>query len=161
VSFSDRPLSGVRPSVHLFVCPSVNFYIFYFLSRTTGPILTRFGTNHSWVDEIQGCLNKGDSASPRGDNSKRVKIHWKYLKIFFSRTSRPNSIKFGTNYPCITGIQVCSSKGSGRLQWGDNRKNGVGDLKNLFLQNRWTNFNQTWYKSFLGRGDSSLFKRRG
>jgi hypothetical protein len=30
VSFSDRPLSGVRPSV--------NFYIFYFFSRTTEPL---------------------------------------------------------------------------------------------------------------------------
>jgi hypothetical protein len=37
--------------------------------------------------------NKEDSPSPRRDNSKRVKIHRKILKIFFSRTSRPNSIK--------------------------------------------------------------------
>jgi hypothetical protein len=42
VSYSDRLLSVVRPSVHL----SVNFYIFDFFSRTTGPILTKFGTNH-------------------------------------------------------------------------------------------------------------------
>jgi hypothetical protein len=31
----------------------------------------------------------------------------------------------------------------------------------LLLQNRWTNFNQTWHKSSLGKGDSSLFKGRG
>jgi hypothetical protein len=32
----------------------------------------------------------------------------------------------------------------------------------LLLQNHWTNFNQTWYKSSLGGGgDSSLFKGRG
>ena len=31
----------------------------------------------------------------------------------------------------------------------------------LLLQNRWTNFNQTWHKSSLGKGDSSLFKRKG
>jgi hypothetical protein len=37
VSYSDRPLSVVRLSV--------NFYIFDFFSRTTGPILTRLGTN--------------------------------------------------------------------------------------------------------------------
>jgi hypothetical protein len=43
-------------------------------------------------------LKEGDSTSPRGDNSKRVKIHWKFLKIF-SRTSRSISIKLGTNYP--------------------------------------------------------------
>ena len=28
----------------------------------------------------------------------------------------------------------------------------------LFLQNHWTNFNQTWHKASLGKGDSSLFK---
>jgi hypothetical protein len=28
----------------------------------------------------------------------------------------------------------------------------------LLLQNRWTNFNQTWHKSSLGEGDLSLFK---
>jgi hypothetical protein len=66
-----------------------------FFSRTTGPILTRLGTNHPWRDRIQVSL--GARPSPRGDNSKRVKIH-KILKIF-SRSSRPKSIKFGTNYP--------------------------------------------------------------
>jgi hypothetical protein len=30
--------------------------------------------------------------------AKRVKLHLKLLKIFFSRTSRPNLIKLGTNY---------------------------------------------------------------
>jgi hypothetical protein len=70
VSFSDRLLSGVR----LFVRPSVNFYIFDFFSRTVGPILTRLGTNHPWVKGIQVCSMEGDSTSPRGDNSKRVKI---------------------------------------------------------------------------------------
>jgi hypothetical protein len=71
VSFSDRPLSGVRLSVRL----SVNFYIFDFFSRTTGPILTRLGTNHPWVKGIEVCSKEGDSPSPRGDNSERVKIH--------------------------------------------------------------------------------------
>jgi hypothetical protein len=32
-----------------------------------------------------------------GDDSERVKIHKKYLKIFFSRTTGPISIKLGTN----------------------------------------------------------------
>jgi hypothetical protein len=51
VSFSDCPLSGVSLSVR----PSVNFYIFDFFSRTTGPISTRRGTNHPWVEGIQVC----------------------------------------------------------------------------------------------------------
>jgi hypothetical protein len=41
-------------------------------------------------------LKEGDSPSPKGDNSERVKIHRKFLEIF-SRTSRPKSIKLGTN----------------------------------------------------------------
>ena len=31
-------------------------------------------------------------------------------------------------------------------------------LKNLLLQNRWANFNQTWHKASLDDGDTSLFK---
>jgi hypothetical protein len=49
--------------------------------------------------------------------------HLKILKIFFSRTSRPNSIKLDTHHPCVKGIQVCSNKGPGPLQKGDNYKN--------------------------------------
>jgi hypothetical protein len=30
-----------------------------FFSRTTWPILTRLGTNHSWVKGIQVCSKKG------------------------------------------------------------------------------------------------------
>jgi hypothetical protein len=46
-----------------------------FFSRTTGPILTRLGTKHPWAKGIQNCTNEGQPPSPRGDNSKRVKIH--------------------------------------------------------------------------------------
>jgi hypothetical protein len=65
--------------------------------------------------EDSNFLKEGDSPSPRGDNGKRVKISRKFLKIF-SRTSRPKSIKLGTNYPWVKGIQVCSNKGPGPLQ---------------------------------------------
>jgi hypothetical protein len=43
-------------------------------SRTTGPILTRLGTNHPWIERIQVFVKEGDSPCPRGYNSKRVKI---------------------------------------------------------------------------------------
>jgi hypothetical protein len=46
-----------------------------------------------------------------GDNSERVKIHGILKKKIFSRTSGPNSIKFGTNYPWMKGIQISSYKG--------------------------------------------------
>jgi hypothetical protein len=64
-------------------------------SRTIGPILTRLGTNRPWREMIQVSLKEWDSSSPRGDNSKRVKLHRKFLKIFFSRTSTPKSINDG------------------------------------------------------------------
>jgi hypothetical protein len=44
-------------------------------SRTTGPILTRLGTNYPWGKWIQICSNEGDCPSPLGGNSERVKLH--------------------------------------------------------------------------------------
>jgi hypothetical protein len=116
------------------------------------------------VKGIQVCSKKGDSPFQRGDNSKRVKIHRKFFKIFFFRTSKPNSIKLGTNYPWVKGIQVSSNKGPSPLQRGDNHKNvkmGWGHLKIFFSRTTELIFNQTWHKSSLGEGDSSLFKGRG
>jgi hypothetical protein len=46
-----------------------------FFSRTTGSSLIRLSTNHLWGKGIQVCSNEGDSPSPRGDDSKRVKLH--------------------------------------------------------------------------------------
>jgi hypothetical protein len=87
-------------------------------SRTTsGPILTRLGTKHPWRERIQVFFKEGDRLSPRGDNSERIKIHRKFLKIV-SRTSRPKSIKLGTNYHLVKKIQVCSNKGPDSLQRG-------------------------------------------
>jgi hypothetical protein len=45
-----------------------------FFSRTTGPVLTRLGTNHPWLKGIQVCSKEVDSPFPRGDNSERVKM---------------------------------------------------------------------------------------
>jgi hypothetical protein len=51
-----------------------SFIIFF--SRTTGPILTRLGTNQPWREGIQVCSKEGNCPSPRGDySSERVKIH--------------------------------------------------------------------------------------
>jgi hypothetical protein len=108
-----------------------------FFSRTTGPILTRLGTNHPWRERIQVPLKVRDRPSPRGDNRERVKIHRIFFKIFFSRTSQPKSIKLDTNYPLVKRIQRCSNKGPGPLQRGNNHRNvrkGWGHLKILFLR---------------------------
>jgi hypothetical protein len=55
------------------------------------------------------------------------------LKSSLDRTSRPISIKLGTNLPWVKGIRNCSNEGPGLLQRGDNKKNtakmGWGHLK--------------------------------
>jgi hypothetical protein len=89
-----------------------------FFSRTTWPILTRLGTNHSWRKRIQVILKEGDSPSPRGDNSERVKVHRHFFKILLQNQIQAKSIKLGTNYPLMKRIQVSSNKGPGPLQRG-------------------------------------------
>jgi hypothetical protein len=69
------------------------------------------------------CSNEGECPYRRGDNSKRVRMHLKFLKIFFSTTSRPISIKLCISHLWVKGILNCSNKGSGPLQREDNYKN--------------------------------------
>ena len=38
---------------------------------------------------IQVCLNEGPHLFPRGDDNKLGNVHWRNLKIFFSRTDEP------------------------------------------------------------------------
>jgi hypothetical protein len=45
-----------------------------FFYRTTGPILTRLGTNHPWVKGIQVFSSKGPDPLQRVDNHKNVKV---------------------------------------------------------------------------------------
>jgi hypothetical protein len=68
---------------------------------------------------ILNSSNKGDCPSPIGDNSKRVKTHCIFLRIFFSRIDRPISIKLGSNHPWLNGIfNFFSNKGLGPIQRG-------------------------------------------
>ena len=84
--------------------------------------------------------------------------------IFFSRTTGPNSTKHCTKHPWVERIHVCSNKGPHPFQRVDNYEiaNTLTDFENLLLQNHWTNFNQTWHKASLkkGEGNSSLFQRK-
>jgi hypothetical protein len=76
VSFSDRPLSGVRLSVRPSVCLSVCKLLHFRLL-----LQNRWANfNQTWHKSSLGEGNssfskEGDIPSPRGDNSKRVKIH--------------------------------------------------------------------------------------
>jgi hypothetical protein len=145
VSFSDCPLCVIRLSV--------NFYIFDFLSRTTGPISTRLGINHLWR-EGDSNLFKWE-AKPWGDSSKTVKIHLKFLKIF-CRTSRSISIKLGTNHPWLKGIQNCSNKGPEEAL-----KKNSSDLPESFLTQQ-IYLKASWHGRFTWKlpdtAESSLWK---
>jgi hypothetical protein len=46
-----------------------------FFSKTTGPVVIRHTTNHTWGEGIQVCSNEGGCPSPRGDNDERVKVN--------------------------------------------------------------------------------------
>jgi hypothetical protein len=106
-------------------CLFVNFYIFEFLSRTTGPILTILGTN-------QACSNEREHPSPRGDNSKRVKIQWNKKK---KKSSFPEPAgQFKSNLEQII-LGWLLNKGLGHLQrGGKKKKNIVGWFKTLLNQ---------------------------
>jgi hypothetical protein len=57
-------------------------------------------------------------------------------KKFFSRTSRPITIKLGMNHPWVQGILNCSNEGPGlKGEIITKCKNMVGSFKNLLHQN--------------------------
>ena len=114
-----------------------------------------------WMMEIQVCLKEGPHAFPRGVNYKIAKIHWeiwKYsspeplgqFKIYFARSILGwREFKFvQIKWPTLFQGEIISKK------W-----NYIDKFKNLLLRNHWANFNQR-HNSFLGEGDSSLFKWR-
>ena len=53
------------------------------------------------------------------------------LFIFFSRTTRPISIKLGTKYPWVKEIQVSSNEGPQPFQRGDNNETAKLHSRNL------------------------------
>ena len=58
--------------------------------------------------------------SPREDNSKNVKLYWKYLKFFFYRTTGLILSKLGTKHSWMKGIQVYSNEGPRPFPRGNN-----------------------------------------
>jgi hypothetical protein len=70
-------------------------YLKLFLSRTKRLISMKLGTNLPEVKGILNCSNKGPGPFQRVDNNcKNGKRGWAHLKIFFSRTTRPEKLKF-------------------------------------------------------------------
>jgi hypothetical protein len=90
VNYSDRLLSVVRLSVCLSVCPSVCKLLHFRLLLQNHWANFNQTWHKSFLGEgIQVCSNEGDCPSPRGDNSKRVKISATFkLGLDKVRTSR-------------------------------------------------------------------------
>jgi hypothetical protein len=67
---------------------------------------------------------KSWSPGPGGATVGKTIFTYVYIekKILSSRTSRPISIKLGTNISCMMGIQVYSNEGQSPLQRRDNHK---------------------------------------
>jgi hypothetical protein len=57
------------------------------------------GINYPWGKMIQVCSNEGDCLSTRGDNSKTVKVHWKFKDISFIKIGKNSFPYCGTTRP--------------------------------------------------------------
>jgi hypothetical protein len=71
-------------------------------------------------------------------------------KEMFFRTSRPISIKLGTNHSCMKGIPAYSNEGPSPLQSVDNHKsakNRIGSFKYFLLINHSTTKAQIYMKA--------------
>ena len=104
---------------------------------------------------IQVCSSEEQCSFPRGDYDKIAKIHWRNLKIFFSRTTGPISTKLGTKHLLV----ICTNEDSCPFLTGGNYKIGKRHGRNLKIY--WANFSQTWQKASLGEKNLSLLKLNG
>ena len=100
VSFSDHNLS-----MSVIVVVVVNFSHFLLLLHNHW---TNFNQTSHKVSLGEGNSSfEGPNPFPREDNYDIVKIHWRILEIFFSRTIGPILTKLGTKHPCVKGIKGC------------------------------------------------------
>jgi hypothetical protein len=58
-------------------------------STTSKPISIKLGANHPWIKGILDYSNKGPDPLQRGESHKSAKMGWGHLKIFFSKTIKP------------------------------------------------------------------------
>ena len=120
-----------RLSVHLMWI----FHIFILVSKTTGPMSTKFDTDHPWVKGIHTFKMKGHGIITKHQNT------WTKLKTTFSITTEPISTKLGTKHPWVEGIQVCSNEGPRLLPRGYNYEIAKLYGRNLaffFFRTTWT-----------------------
>ena len=92
-------------------CLSVNFSHFRFLLKNRWAKFNQTRYN-SWVKGIWVCSNEGPGPHQRGDNHENATIGWCHLKIFFSRTTGPEKLRFIWKLPHIVEIQIMTPGGT-------------------------------------------------
>ena len=100
-----------------------------FLSRTTGPISAKLGTNHPWVKGVLEYSKEEPLLFRRGDDYELVKIHRQNFKIFFYKTTGPISSIISKKYPWVK-----------RIEFVQMERPYLFTLVNLLLLNYWATF---------------------
>ena len=72
----------------------------FFFTNWDHSIIT-IGTKPLWMKGIWVCSNEWSRPFPTGDNYEIAKIHYQSLKMFFTRTIGPISIKLCTKHPWV------------------------------------------------------------
>ena len=124
------------------------------------PISIKLGTNISCMIGIQIYSNEGSCPLQRGDNHKNRVGSFKNLLLQNHWARRAHIYMKAFWYNVDSSLYKPWSPGVGR---GHNRENYIYIClywTNLLLQNQQANFNQTWHKSSLGKGNSKLYKSR-
>jgi hypothetical protein len=64
------------------------------ISRTIWPISSKLYANHSCMKEIYVFTDKGPGPLQSGNNHQNSKIGWSHFKIYISRTTGSEKLKF-------------------------------------------------------------------
>jgi hypothetical protein len=126
-------------------------YLHVFILRTSRQTSIKVGINHPCVKGILNCSNKVPGPFQRGDNCKNWVGSFKNLQNHWARIGHIYMKAFWYNVD--SELFISWSPGVRR---GHSRENHIHLClcweKNL-LQNQQANFNQSWYKSYLGKGN--------
>ena len=98
------------PIVHLSVCLSVRPSLCTLFSISSSSHWANFSQvlhKASYEKGISTVFKWKSHHFSMGDN-RNLKIHWRHLKIFFSKTTGPISTKLYTKHPWMKGYQVQS-----------------------------------------------------
>ena len=100
------------------------------------PISTKFCTTHPWWMKSRFVQMNGHALFLGG--WRGIKIHWRNLKIFISRTTGPNSTKLGKTSLNEEYTRLFKLKGHAFFAKVVNKKYAKIHLRNLKFSSSWT-----------------------